>query len=525
MTEDARPDDSGPTESDHGPTESDHGPTESDHGPTDRGRPSDDRNAAAARADGGLVDRGGVAREAGFADRVRTNPGPALRWLAVAAALTVVELGALVGLLAAALPVDAGLAALADALPTLLSRETIPNQGPRIPGEGWQGTFLGLSPAAAWGLRVALVYAYAATWFWWLYRGYRTYRREYRIADWTPRDDVLRRFSRHRWGQFGLVVVLAFVVMAMFAPALGPTTMERNSFEPYSYTITTYDEDAGEVREVTVGDANLASTSQGTEDRNVGFGEYDDFGRFHPFGTLPSGQDLFTFVAAGARVSLFISLLAIGLSAVISATLAVASAYYGGVVDLVVVLLSDATQALPQLLVVMLLSVVLSETWLASLYSGGVLLALIFALTGWPSLWRAVRGPALQVAERGWVDAADSIGLASSVTMRRHMLPYILGYLLVYVSMSLGGIIIGIAGLSFLGLGVTSPTPEWGRIVDIGQPYLATVSWHIAFVPGVLVVVVVTGFNALGDGIRDAIDPESEGGEGEATTAASGAGG
>ncbi|WP_135827963.1 ABC transporter permease [Halorussus halobius] len=485
---------------------------------------NDDR-AGGARPDGGTVDPAEYAREAGFAARVRANPEPALRWLAVAAALAVVEVGALCSLLGTALPVDVGLAALGDALPTLLSRETIPNQGIHVPGEGWQGTFLGLSPAAAWGLRVALIYAYATAWVWVLWRGVRTYRREYRIADWTPRDDVFRRFGRHRWGQFGLVVVLAFVVMAVFAPALGPTTMERNSYDPYSYTIETYDDDLGEVQELTVGDANLASVSQGTTDRNVGFAEYDEFGRFHPFGTLPSGQDLFTFVAAGARVSLFISLLAIGLSAVVSATLAVASAYYGGLVDLAVVLLSDATQALPQLLVVMLLSVVLSETWLASLYSGGVLLALIFALTGWPSLWRAVRGPALQVAERGWVDAADSIGLASSVTMRRHMLPYILGYLLVYVSMSLGGIIIGIAGLSFLGLGVTSPTPEWGRIVDIGQPYLATVSWHIAFVPGVLVVIVVTGFNALGDGIRDAIDPESEGGEGEAATAASGAGG
>jgi peptide/nickel transport system permease protein len=160
------------------------------------------------------------------------------------------------------------------------------------------------------------------------------------------------------------------------------------------------------------------------------------------------------------------------------------------------------------------------------LYSGGVLLSLIFAFTGWPSLWRAVRGPALQVSERTWVDAADSYGLAPQTTMRRHIFPYIVGYLLVYASMNLGGIIIGTAGLSFLGLGISPPTPEWGRLVNVGQPLLTTQSWHIATIPGVMIVIVVTGFNALGDGVRDAIDAETAlENEEEATTTASGAGG
>ncbi len=478
-----------------------------------------------AADDLGYVDVEALAEGTSLRERIARDPDPATRWAAVALVLFVLEVGAVLSFLSTVVPVDA-LATVADAVPTLLSRETIPNQGAKVPGEGWRGTFLGLSPAVAWALRVVLVYLYAAACVAWLWRGYRVYRREYRVANWTPRDDVIRRFSGHRWGQFGLAVVLAFVVMALFAPTLGPTTMEQNVYDPFSYEVTTYDEEAGEITTVPVGEANLQSTSQGIEDRNVGPLEYDDYGRYHPFGTLPSGQDLFTFVVNGARVSLFISLLAITVSAVLSAALALASAYYGGLVDLTVVLISDSTQALPQLLVVMLLSVVFSGTWIAGLYSGGVLLALIFALTGWPQLWRAIRGPALQVAERGWVDAADSIGVDATTTMRRHMLPYVVGYLLVYVSMSLGGIIIGIAGLSFLGLGVTSPTPEWGRTVDIGQPYLATMSWHIALIPGVLIVIVVTGFNALGDGVRDAIDPEADtGDEGEAATAASGAGG
>lgn len=468
-------------------------------------------------------------------DQQQNRPlSPAVKWGIGATILTIPELGALIGFLGTVFPIDVGLTVLEDMIPTLISRETIPNRGVNTPGgttvagiqvTGWEQTFLGLTPALAWGLRVAVAYLYATAWSVWIIHGYRVYRSYHRTAEWTPRDDVFRRFSKHRWGQFGLVVVASFVVLAMFAPALGPTTMEQNVFEPYSYEVDYYDETSGEIRTTTIGAANLDSVSQGIPNRNVPPLSYDDYGRFHPFGTLPSGADLFTSVAVGARVSLFVGLLAISLSAAIAVAFAMIAAFYGGWVDLAIVLLSDATQSLPQLLVVILLSVVLSQTWLASLYSGGVLLALIFAVTGWPSLWRAVRGPALQVSERDWVDAADSFGLAPQTTMRRHILPYIIGYLLVYASMNLGGIIIGIAGLSFLGLGITAPTPEWGRIVNVGQPFLATVSWHISIVPGLLVVIVVTGFNALGDGLRDSIDPEANIDEDETTTAASGAGG
>lgn len=457
-------------------------------------------------------------------DRIPTSATRA--WLAGAVLLILPEVGALIQFAASALPLGETAVAAADRIPVLLSRETIPNQGTLVPGEGWQGTFLGLSPARAWGLRVGLIYLYGALCLYWIWRGYLLYRNRYRTASWTPFDDVVSRFRGHRWGQFGLLVVLAFLILAVFAPALGPTTLEQNAIDPYSYELDYYDDDTGDIETITVGAANTDTTSQGIEGRNVGPLTYDQYDRFHPFGTLPSGQDLFTQVALGARVSLFIGLLAITISGLVATSLALISAYYGGLVDLAIVLVSDATQSLPQLLVVILLSVVLSQTWLAGLYSGGVLLALIFALTGWPSLWRAVRGPALQVSERTWVDAADSYGLAPKTTMRRHILPYIVGYLMVYASMSLGGIIIGVSGLSFLGLGISSPTPEWGRLVDVGQPLLTTMSWHIAVLPGTLIVIVVTGFNAFGDGVRDAIDAETDlSSEEETSAAASGAGG
>jgi peptide/nickel transport system permease protein len=455
--------------------------------------------------------------DASLVERISENPGPALGWLAGALLLFALEAGAVVNFVT-------GFFGPGIELPTLLSRELIPNNGYVTPQGAWKGTFLNLPAAYAWAVRVVLVYAYAFVWLLWVWRGYKTFREHYRHADWTPRDDMVDRLRGHRWGQFGAVIVFAFVVMAMFAPALGPTTVERTISNPYSHHIEYYNDD-GQLENVTVGSANLGARSQGTPDQNVGPMQYDEFGRWHPFGTLPSGKDMFTFMAAGARISLFIGLISIGVSGVIAAAFALLTAYYKGLVDLAVVIVGDSIMSLPRLLFVMLLSVVLGGTWIAEIYSGALILALIFAGTGWPFLWRSVRGPAMQVSEQEWIDAAKSFGQRPSVTMRKHMAPYILGYLLVYASMTLGGVIIAVAGLSFLGLGINPPTPEWGRAVDIGQAYVTTSSWHISFIPGVMIVLVVTAFNALGDGIRDAIDPQSEGGEGDAEVAAAGGGG
>ena len=193
---------------------------------------------------------------------------------------------------------------------------------------------------------------------------------------------------------------------------------------------------------------------------------------------------------------------------------------------MITVVTSDSVQALPVIMLAILFVVVFQDTAIAEFYSGAVLLVILFALVYWPYLWRSIRGPALQVVEKDWVDAAESFGQAPRAIMQKHMLPYIVGYLLVYGSMSIGSIIISVAGLSYLGIGISAPMPEWGRAVSAGQPYVASVSWHITFIPGFLITLVVTGLNAFGDGIRDAIDPQSEtssGTEEEVTTGGTGA--
>ncbi|MEZ3170015.1 ABC transporter permease [Halorubrum sp. RMP-47] len=475
-----------------------------------------------------------------LSERIARNPRPAATWGAVVAVLIAVEFGAIVsgvlsvppwgwvgGLLPGAIdPLAAGLATVAERvaeLPTITSRSVIDNTGYQTPS-GWEGTTLGLSPALVWALRVGVIYTYAFIWLlvgWW---GYTLYRRHYRIPDWTPRDDVVNRFRRHSWGLFGLAVVFAFVVMALFAPVLGPTTVDQNIENPYENRIDYYNEETGEVESIFVGDANGDTQSRGQGDNNVGPLEYDQYDRFHPFGTLPDGKDLFTFMASGARVSLLVGLTSLGIAGGLAMVFAMLTAYYKGLVDLGVVIAGDSIQAMPQLLFIILASFVLSDTWIAEVYNGGLVLAILFGITGWPALWRAVRGPALQVSEREWIDAAKSYGQRPRATMQKHMLPYVVGYFLIYASLSLGGVIIGIAGLSFLGLGIEAPVPEWGRAVSAGQPYVATQSWHISLIPGILVVIIVTGFNALGDGVRDAIDPESDIGDGGNESVAAGGG-
>ena len=470
--------------------------------------------------------------------RIAANPRPALRWLAGAAVLLAVEFGAFVGVIiqlvltvVRLLPSNPGAAALAsageaaEAIPTLLTRNLIPNQGYQDASGEWIGTFLGLEPAYAWLLRVVLIYAYAFAWLGWFWVGYRWFRDSYRYADWTPRDDVVDRLRSHRWGQFGFVLVLTFFIMALFAPALGPTTVDSNIQNPYTHYTKYYDDELETVQNVTVGTANLGSTSQGAGGENVGPWSYDDYDRFHPFGTLTDGKDLFTFMAAGARISLMIGLVSLTAAGFVATALAMLTAYYKGLADLAAVITSDSIQALPVLLVLILASAVFGDTWLANLYNGAVMLILIFSLTYWPFFWRALRGPALQISEQEWIDAAKSFGQRPRTIMQKHMLPYVVGYLLIYASLTLGGIIIAVAGLSYLGLGITPPTPEWGRAISSGQPYVATASWHISLIPGIMITLIVVGFNAFGDGIRDALDPQSEGGEdtgGEAAVAGGG---
>lgn len=408
-------------------------------------------------------------------------------------------------------------------VPTLTSREVIPNMGHRTPDGGWDGTFLGLSPAWAWAIRFALVWIYAFAVFGWVWKGYNVYRTYYREADWTPRDDTIRRFKSQYWGLFGLFVVFAFVVLAAFAPAISPVGVDEHVYEPYNNEFE-YLNDDGDVEPVLHGVANSDSRSTGGDD-TIGPMSYDEYDRWMPLGTTPKGQSMLTHLSYGARTSLVIALTAVGLGVIIAVTLSLLTAYYKGLLDVLVVLTSDTIISIPVLVLVMLLAVIFQESnhWLAEPMDGGLLLALILGFAYWPGMWRSIRGPSLQVSEEEWVDAAKTYGQTPRNIMRKHMAPYILSYIMIYASLLLGGIIITVSALSFLGLGIAEPTPEWGRLINDGRQYVPTSSWHISTISGIMIALVVLAFNALGDGIRDAIDPEAD--VGKAGAGAGGGGG
>lgn len=406
--------------------------------------------------------------------------------------------------------------ALSESLPSITSREFIPNQGHRSPdGGGWEDTFMGLSPAWAWTLRVGVVLAYSLAAGWWLWNGYVRYREHYRLADWTPRDDTVRRFRRNYWGLFGLVVIYLFVVLAIWAPAVSPAPAEHNVEEPFEHEVEYLDEESGNVETATHGIANLNSESDGQN--TVGPLNYDDYGRWSPLGTTDRGQNMMTHLAHGARTSLIIGVTAIGLAGVVAVFLSLLTAYYKGVSDILTVITTDSIIAIPALLLIMMIMQLFksADHFLVEPLDGGLLLALVFAFVFWPGIWRSIRGPSLQVAEQEWVDAAKSYGQTPLTTMRKHMAPYIAGYVMIYASLLLGGVIIYTAALTFLGLGISPPTPEWGRLINGGRDYIVN-SPHVATIPGFAIVFVVVGFNALGDGIRDAIDPQADVGDGGA---------
>jgi len=492
--------------------------------------------------------------ESTLASRLLANPTPALKWAAVFAALLAVEFGAFLAGSAVVLnSINMGITALLDmllstvdpgfagpvldlqgfvagnleglrqfgeSLPTLLSRDVIPNQGWQTGPTGpWEGTFLGLQPAYAWAVRTLMIVAYTIVMAYWLFRAWLVFRKHYRAADWTPRDDIVDRLRGHRWAEFGIVVLLLFLTMALFAPALGTASVDQNVMNSYSYDIKYFDQEAGEVATINAGKANFNSKSKGAGEENVAPMTYDDFGRFHPFGTNKPGRDLFTILMHGARNALIVAAMGIGLAATIATILALISAFYGGTIDLVILTTADGVMSIPQLLLLILATSLFNGHWLDKILDGGFLIGVVFALSGWPFLWRAIRGPAFQTAQEEWIDAAKSYGQKPRNIMQKHILPYVTGYMLIYASMSFGSVVILLAALSFLNVGINPPTPSWGRMVAQGQPYVSTPSWHISMIPGLLIVFVVTGLNALGDGIRDAIDPESEAGrESEAAT-------
>lgn len=221
----------------------------------------------------------------------------------------------------------------------------------------------------------------------------------------------------------------------------------------------------------------------------------------HPFGTDQLNRDILARVVAGARVSLSVAVLAVGLSATIGTAVGLVSGYWGGLVDVGLMRLVDGALAIPRLFLLLLLLAVWERIPLPSLI-------LMIGATGWFATSRLVRGEVLRLREEAYVRASEALGARRRHVILRHLLPNALGPLLVAATLGIGDVILLEAGLSFLGLGVQPPTPSWGSMVLDSREVLISAPWAGIF-PGLAIVLTVLSANLFGDALRDAVDPRS----------------
>jgi peptide/nickel transport system permease protein len=218
----------------------------------------------------------------------------------------------------------------------------------------------------------------------------------------------------------------------------------------------------------------------------------------HWFGLDELGRDIFARVLAGARISLLVGLVVVSVSATVGITLGALAGYFGGYVDEAISRVIDVLLAFPGLLLAIALVAVL----------GPSLRNVVFALTliGWVGYARLVRGQVLRVREFEYVQAARALGAGTQRILTRHVIPATLPAVTVQATLGMGGAILSEAALSFLGLGVQPPTPSWGTMLSYGKSHLLDAP-HLTVFPGIAIAVLVLGFNFLGDGLRDALDP------------------
>ncbi len=269
---------------------------------------------------------------------------------------------------------------------------------------------------------------------------------------------ALLKFVRNRVALFGLFCLLLMLLAIFFAPLVTPyNPIEKN-----------------------------------TPERN------QPPSLLHPFGTDRLGRDILSRVLYGGRVSLRVGFLSVGLAVIVSAPLGLLAGFSGGMVDNGIMRVMDLILAFPGLILAI---------WLVSLLGSNINNVIIaIAFFSLPTFSRLIRGITLAIREMEYVMAARGMGASSLRIMFFHIFPGVLGPMIVLTTLSVSGAIVAGASLSFLGLGVRPPTPEWGAMLADGRNYLRT-HWWMAVFPGMTITLVVLILNVIGDALRDALDP------------------
>lgn len=282
-------------------------------------------------------------------------------------------------------------------------------------------------------------------------------RRGPRIEEYNLIVDLLRK---NPLSLAGIVIVLSLILVAVFAPIIAP----------YPNDVT---------------DVHLEKSLRPMSWQ-------------HPFGTDDMGRDIFSRVILGSRISLEIAIMVIAISLAVGIPLGAIAGYMGGWIDETIMRVTDMFLAFPSILLAMAIAAALGPSLTNTMIA--------ISLTWWPWYTRLVRGQALSLRERTFVEAAKAMGVSQKRIIFQHILPHTFSSVIVQISMDVGYVIITAAGLGFVGLGAQPPAPEWGLMISIGRTFMPQWWWYATF-PGLAIMIVVLGFNFLGDALRDIMDP------------------
>lgn len=280
--------------------------------------------------------------------------------------------------------------------------------------------------------------------------------------------DMWRRFRRNPVGMVGLFIVLVLIFSAIFADVIAPAV---------------YDPILGEVPAYEFQDLGNRNTFPSRE---------------HPFGTDNFGRCIFNRVVHGSRISLLVGFVVVGISMVVGVILGTVAGYYGKASDSIIMRFIDIMMAIPNIL--------LAISIVAALGAGLVNLMIAVGIGSIPLFARQVRSSVLSVREQEFIEAARAIGAKDLRIMFLHILPNCMAPIIVRATMGMAVAILSAAALSFIGLGVEPPTPEWGAMLSEGRRFIRD-HWPSTVFPGLAIALVVFGLNMLGDGLRDVLDP------------------